>query len=203
MLLSCICFFASGLSAQLKNSNPIEIPILSNSDTVYLGEKKILISTLKLSSDSVLLQANKDFIFIPEKNILILDSLWIGVPLTLWAKEFKSEVFEFYSYKKDPLLIESAEIKNPFLYQAESSQPDIFKESGLNIQGNISRGVGVGNTQDLILNSNLNLQINGKLGDKVGVVAAISDQNSPIQPEGNTQQIQDFDQVYVKLSMDS
>jgi hypothetical protein len=203
MLLSCICFFASGLFAQLNNSNPIEIKILSSSDTVYLGDKKILISTLKISSDSILLQAKKDYSFIPEKNIIILDSQWIGVSLHLWAKEFKSEVFEFYSYKKDPLLIESAEIKNPFLYQAESTQPDIFKESGLNIQGNISRGVGVGNTQDLILNSNLNLQINGKLGDKVGVVAAISDQNSPIQPEGNTQQIQDFDQVYVKLSMDS
>ena len=79
--------------------------------------------------------------------------------------------------------------------------PDDLFDFGSDIQksGAISRGITFGNRQNLFVNSALNLQMNGKLSDDLNIEAVITDQNIPYQPEGNTQQIRYFDNVYIRL----
>lgn len=71
--------------------------------------------------------------------------------------------------------------------------------SGLNTQGNIIRGVTIGNNQDAVVNSILDLKIEGKLSDKVALRARINDTNIPIQENGYSQDLKDIDRVYIEL----
>ncbi|MBK9727371.1 MAG: hypothetical protein IPO86_04540 [Saprospiraceae bacterium] len=75
-----------------------------------------------------------------------------------------------------------------------------WNSPGINYTGNFTRGISTGNNQSLVLNSNLNLQLSGDLGDGFSLLGAISDNQIPIQPEGNTRQIQEFDRLFIKLS---
>jgi hypothetical protein len=80
---------------------------------------------------------------------------------------------------------------------------ELFSSDDIQKSGSISRGISFGNTQDLFVQSALNLQLEGQLTDKIGLRASISDQNIPFQPDGNTQNLQEFDKVFVELYTDS
>lgn len=84
-------------------------------------------------------------------------------------------------------------------YEVKSSR-DWWLSPGINYSGNFTRGLSTGNSQSLVLNSSLNLQLSGDLGDGFSILGAISDNQIPIQPEGNTRQIQEFDKLFIKLS---
>lgn len=120
---------------------------------------------------------------------------------------FKTFPFNFSKpyYHKDPATISNniSLINNPFRYRAvPRNEASIFELGGIEKSGSISRGIGFGNTRDMSVSSSMNLQLNGKIAENLYVMAAITDENIPIQPEGNTQQLQDFDQVYIKVYND-
>jgi len=87
------------------------------------------------------------------------------------------------------------------LYSVQrNSQKNIFKPfDGLNTSGSISRGFTVGNNQDAVLNSNLDLQISGFLSKDVQIRASITDSNIPLQENGFTQRLDEFDRVFIEL----
>ena len=126
------------------------------------------------------------------KNSFLITASYRVFPVNL-SKEFKHK-------DKNFLLKKESLNPNPFYSFSENKSSPIFEFGGLEKNGSISRGISFGNAQDVVVNSNMNLNLSGKLSDDIEITAAISDRNIPIQPEGNTQQIQDFDKVFIKLS---
>src|SRR5690554_7732314 len=70
---------------------------------------------------------------------------------------------------------------------------------GLNTSGSISRSITIGNNQNAVVNSQLDLQITGKLSDKVSIRASIQDANIPAQESGYSQSLNEFDRIFIEL----
>lgn len=72
--------------------------------------------------------------------------------------------------------------------------------SELDVRGSKSVQVASGNRRDLTVAQNLRLNISGQLTREIQVQAVLSDDNLPVVPEGNTEKLQDIDQVLVSLT---
>lgn len=136
--------------------------------------------------------------------LIIKDSSLLNKQIKIIYKILPISFDESFEHKKITV-IESKDsvVMNPFMLEYTPVKDDIFYLNGLNKSGSISRGASFGNNQDLAVNSSLNLQLSGKISDNVNILASISDDNIPIQAEGNTQQLQDFDKVFIQFYDDN
>jgi len=214
ILLPLILFLIKPILAQ-QNSNNFQKIFFITGDTIK-------IDTLSLIPGSVIIKDSKgilidtsflkinyaDAYLILNKNNASPYSL-----LNLKDANTKKDSLQV-SYKTFPYLFSSvvkhkdlSRIKpnlfgntNPFSYTIVSKNDAIFKMEGLNKSGSISRGLSFGNSQNMVVNSNLNLQLSGHLNNNIDILLAATDNSIPFQPEGNTQQLQEFDKVFIQLS---
>ncbi|MDH7446147.1 hypothetical protein [Aquimarina sp. 2201CG14-23] len=104
--------------------------------------------------------------------------------------------FEF-----DPSIIveESSELQKLYSLSETNNKKAFTPFDGLTTNGSISRGVTVGSNQNTVLNSELDLQISGKISDNISLRASIQDANVPVQQSGYSQNLDEFDQVFIEL----
>ncbi|MFA7687625.1 MAG: hypothetical protein WCY25_07155 [Moheibacter sp.] len=102
-------------------------------------------------------------------------------------------------FSKDTALIVEPKKENIFYSFNEEKNQEKKPFDGLNSRGSLVRGIRFGNNQSASTQSSLDLQLSGNLTQEIGINAVISDNNVPIQADGYTQQLQEFDKVYVEL----
>jgi hypothetical protein len=105
----------------------------------------------------------------------------------------------------DPKIIveNTGSIDKLYSLQKSTNENAFTPFDGLNTAGSISRGITVGNNQNAVVNSELDLQITGKLSDKVSIRASIQDANIPTQEGGYSQSLDEFDQIFIELFSDN
>ena len=113
-------------------------------------------------------------------------------------------ITKVYKQLDDDVIVDRSS-GNLALYKLENTnkQNRFTPFDGLTTSGSISRGVTIGNNQNSVLNSELDLQISGKLSDKVSLRASIQDANIPLQESGYSQRLDEFDQVFIELFSDN
>ncbi|MFT5667126.1 MAG: hypothetical protein ACI9DK_001314 [Vicingaceae bacterium] len=181
-------------------SNWREQELFINADTITLDTLSIIPQSalLKLQDGSYL--SSSQYKILHAKAKLILGKEFIGDTITVGYRVFPYFFEKKYAHKS----LDQIEQSDPgqfdyFTIKENPNQRDLFSVSGLTKNGSISRGVNFGNNQDLSVNSNLDLQLSGKITEDISIQAAISDNTIPIQAEGNTQQLQEFDRVFIRV----
>jgi len=128
----------------------------------------------------------------------------------VWMDKPKADSVVLH-YRTLPLKLEGARFRKDesrlddaygfFTHSPPAMRPDsgFVSFSQLDYNGSLGRTVTVGSNQNLALNSAFNLQASGYILDSIRLEAALSDNTIPIQPEGNTQRLQEFDQVFIHL----
>lgn len=97
----------------------------------------------------------------------------------------------------------------PRLYKAEAIKRfsyiknDKLDLDGITYNGSMYRGFTVGNNQDMALHSGFNMSLSGKLQNGLEINASITDANIPLQPEGNSASLQEFDKIFIHLKKDN
>lgn len=204
LLVISIYLFTYGLSyAQTISNHRVQWVILT-SDTVKIDQQATVpFSEIIYENNRIINSAFYEVDY--SKSLLIIkDKSLLNKPIKIIYKVLPISFDESFEHKKMNV-IESKDsiVMNPFMFEYTPVKDDIFYLNGLNKSGSISRGASFGNNQDLAVNSNLNLQLSGKISDNINILASVSDDNIPIQAEGNTQQLQDFDKVFIQLYDDN
>jgi hypothetical protein len=88
--------------------------------------------------------------------------------------------------------------REPPRYRLGEQQENLFDDQ-IRTNGSIMRGIRFGNNQNLSVNSSMNLTFEGELGKQLMIEGAISDQSIPLQPEGTTRRLDEFDRIFIRV----
>ncbi|MDQ3112142.1 MAG: hypothetical protein M3R17_19840, partial [Bacteroidota bacterium] len=199
--LLILCLLPAFYAAAQVNSAWREKTVFITGDTLTLDSMSIVPGTFSVYSKGVKLDSTQ-YELLPFYSKLVLinvspqDSLKVryAVYPFLFTREYGHKNQQRYTSSPDRAV-------NPFLYRpGDVKTEDPFATGGLNKSGNLSRGISFGNNRDVSVSSSLNLQLSGKITEEVELLMVATDDNLPLQADGTTQQLQEFDRVFIQLS---
>ena len=200
IIITFLCFLLSFAAlGQDKSSN-------------YRTKKIAIKDSIKIDSVSI----NPNSFKIRTKAGILIDSSLYSIDFSKPILRFKQPmdmdtiVVEYLKYPKfitktyrqldDNIIVKNTKARQKLFQIQNTNRTNNFTPfDGLTTSGSISRGVTIGNNQNSVLNSELDLQISGKLSEKVSLRASIQDANIPLQESGFSQRLDEFDQIFIEI----
>lgn len=186
--------------------------VAQNPNPNYRTKKVAVTDTIVIDSVSI----NPNFFSIKNRQNQVIDSTLYRIDFpkalltfikpietdSIYINYLRYPDFLTKTYKEldEKIIVENNDNLQTLYKLSQSNQRSTFVPfDGLTTSGSISRGVTIGNNQNSVLNSELDLQIIGKLNENVSLRASIQDANIPLQESGYSQRLDEFDQVFIEL----
>ncbi len=181
-----------------------------------------VVDTLQINTETAFLQLSKKWVIPQSVDITVLAGEVI--PDSMKIDALKGRITHLvvpdsailaiqYQYLPMSISEHSALYEYPEYYYSDKNKPNTQKkmqakaspvnETTLDFlkSGTIYRGLSLTSEGGASIQSGLNLELSGKIADDMIITGALSDQNIPIQPEGNTQTLNEIDKVFINLKM--
>ena len=199
LFLLLFVFGFSKLSAQEIKSLYQNKKVAVSNDTIALEKVSISPSFFKLqTSNGSEIDTSFYKIDFKKGKLVFKNGFSSSDSLTVRYFKYPEQLTKTYSiYDQDRVVANDGN-----LYKVNRSVKKFVPFDGLNTSGSITRGVTIGNNQNASVSSNLDLQITGKISDKVSLRASIQDSNIPLQDGGYSQKLDEFDQIFIELFTD-
>lgn len=200
-LFLCFCiglFFTVNVQGQTKNRRIKKVAVKDSIvlDSVSINPFQFKLTDKKqqpIDSTAYRIDFEKAILYL---NLAKINTDSIRVSYTNYP-EFLTK--KYSGFNKNSIVQNPIDIDKIISLSSNKEVDDTRLFDGLNTSGSISRGVTVGNNQNTVLNSELDLQISGKISENVTLRASIQDANIPIQESGYSQRLDEFDQVFIEL----
>jgi hypothetical protein len=181
---------AQGLLQEHSNLRQKKIPVTDS----------LRIDSLAISSLSIPGIDKADYRLSPYSSQLYWNKKPVTDSVQVQYRVLPMDFTKTYRHKNRALIDSNYFFSSSAYIQRNANNNKFVDYDQVELNGSYGRSISMGNNQDVVSNSNLNLQVNGYLIDSIKVEAAITDNTIPFQPEGNTSTLQEFDQVSIRLS---
>ena len=179
-------------------------PILPNSERITKPDGKVLVRGVDYQIDFYLGKITVAAGLVPahtesptdktSKLKIIYRTLPFAIKQVYKRDLYGTEVSDQQSAVSD----QQDDIPSPENLLTESQQPTT--DNQLEVSGSQTFGISVGSGRGVSPNQELRVNVEGKASENITVLALLSDQDLPIQPEGTTENIQDIDQKLIRIT---
>lgn len=200
----CLCLlvgYPDAAQSQILPSKEKKIVVNPDSEPIQLDLLTVAESISVYHADTLITSNHYSFDVNSGKMTFIWPRDWTSLPVELHV----SWKYRPISLSLQYSLMQLSELSNDQdtvrIYSSSAvGLVSPTQESRLQSGGSLRRGIIIGNNRDPGLESGLRFDLQGYITDDVFITASLSDQNAIIQPDGTTQNLREFDQVYIRLT---
>ncbi len=195
-----LCFFAVYVAqAQIDQTGLISKEIIVKNDTIRIDSISLNPAYFKLTT-TLGKEIDSSFYDIDFSTSELVLKRPVNDTILVFYKSLPKFLTKTYRINDTKNIVPSTTDISRLVKANTAKSNRVFQPfEGLQVSGNIIRGITTGNNQDAVVNSNLDLQISGNISENVQLRASITDNNIPIQENGYSQQLNEFDRVYIEM----
>jgi hypothetical protein len=182
-------------------TNMIKKKITFDNDTVKIDSLSLVPGTFKMYHQGELIQSDRyeldderSYLYIKDSTVL-KETTELNVEYRRFRIDFYRPIVHQTFQKPDS----GSRVKTGNGFSPPGDADNFFTEDELNKSGSLSRGISIGNNQDASVNSDFNLQLSGNISPDISISGTISDSNIPVQADGTSQHLREFDKVFIEL----
>ena len=163
-------------------------------DSISISPYYFVLKTM----DNKTISKNNYTIDFAKAQLTFKDTLGLAQQYRVYYRALPQFLTQSYHGYDTALILKPTQIDSSFISTKPLKRKQIPFE-GLQTKGSFSRGVTLGNNSDMVVNSAIDLQLAGEIKQGVTLRAVIRDDNLPRQQIGYSENIKEFDEVFIAL----